>query len=129
MIVLFIFIDGKEAGQSPNAANIIKEGDRAYVLGQMKRIKANIGRDDLSAALHNLVSLVSVVTQLGKGMVVQFPQLVKKVLGGGLHGLSKGLKKGNLLKAITSALKHSSKGLINGERTGFANIGRDTQRL
>lgn len=133
MTIFFIFnslhADGKEAGESPNAAEIIKNGDQAYVLGQLKRIKANMDSDDMSAAVNNLLSLVGVLTHLGKGMVVQFPQLVKKVLGGGVYGLSKGLKQGNLLKAITSALKNSSKGLINGERSGFANILRDTMRL
>lgn len=129
MTILFISIDGKEAGQSPNAANIIKKGDRAYVLGQLKRMKANNGRDDSTAAVNNLISLLSVITHLGKGSVAGLPQLIKKTLNGGLYGLSTGLKKGGLLKGITSALKYSSKGLINGERTGFANINRDIMRL
>lgn len=121
-------IDGKGANASPNAASIIQNGNQAYELGQEKRLKANAGRGDLSAALHNVLSLASVVTQLGKGSVVQFPQFVSKTLAGALHGLSEGSKQ-SLLKGITSALKDSTLGLQNGALTGFANILGDTMKL
>lgn len=91
-------------------------------------MKANAGRGDLDAAIHNLLSLINVPTQLGKSSITEFPQFVKKTLNGALQGLSKGSKQG-LLKGITSALKGSSKGLQNGALGGFANILRDTMRV
>lgn len=55
-------IDGQEANQSPRAAAILANTNRAFRLTVAKRAAKNAGRNNIGATLQNIKSLASVGT-------------------------------------------------------------------
>lgn len=131
-IYFYFYFDKEYSEKNPeHAAEVKKAINEAYnVALAYQKAKNSKGKNNLATAIRNVLRVYEIVlpSWIGK-LATGTPKEVGNVLKGTVKGLKTGLSKGDILKAVSSALREGTNELpnvllrpfYNGMRAGYQN--------